>query len=150
PGFSCCRPTPPHIDELASQLCREPVGHLAPARASRQRSHAALVGLPGACPAPVHLLVLDGHTGVAASSIESICRVRRPRWRRPMSDSVLLGPLLQGFFSEHLTSHRQVSQQTVFSYRDTFRLLLRFIRDQKGIEPAVLTLDALDAPTILN
>ena len=60
--------------------------------------------------------------------------------------SVLVGPLLQGFFSEHLAQHRQVSFQTIASYRDTFRLLLQFVRDKKGVEPAVLTLDALDAP----
>ena len=64
--------------------------------------------------------------------------------------SVLVGPLLQGFFSEHLAQHRQVSFQTIASYRDTFRLLLQFVRDKKGVEPAVLTLDALDAPTILG
>ena len=36
------------------------------------------------------------------------------------------GALLQTFFTDHLVAHRRVSPQTVSSYRDTFRLLLRF------------------------
>jgi integrase/recombinase XerD len=67
-----------------------------------------------------------------------------------MSCSVLVGPLLQGFFSEHLAKHQQVSSQTIASYRDTFRLLLQFIRDKKGVAPAMLTVDALDTPAILD
>jgi hypothetical protein len=67
-----------------------------------------------------------------------------------MSCSILVGPLLQSFFSEHLAQHRQVSFQTIASYRDTFRLLLQFTLDKKGIEPAVLTFEALDAPAILG
>ena len=49
-------------------------------------------------------------------------------------DSSPLGSLLQSFFTEHLLSHRRASQQTVDSYRDTFRLLLRFLRDSAGHE----------------
>lgn len=43
-------------------------------------------------------------------------------------DSSPVGPLLQSFFTEHMLSHRRASQQTVDSYRDTFRLLLRFLQ----------------------
>ena len=67
-----------------------------------------------------------------------------------MSCSILVGPLLQSFFSEHLAQHRQVSSQTIASYRDTFRLLLQFTRDKKGIEPALLTFEALGPPAILG
>jgi integrase/recombinase XerD len=67
-----------------------------------------------------------------------------------MSSSVPVGPLLQSYFSEHLVQHRRVSPQTVASYRDTFRLLLQFIRDTKRIQPALLTVGTLDAPTILD
>lgn len=67
-----------------------------------------------------------------------------------MNSQVLVGPLVQGFFSEHLAQHRLVSPQTIASYRDTFRLLLEFLRDSKGIAPAALTFDVLDAPTVLE
>jgi site-specific recombinase XerD len=65
-------------------------------------------------------------------------------------DSSPLGSLLQSFFTEHMLSHRRASQQTVDSYRDTFRLLLRFLRDSTGKEPARLRVGDLDAPAILS
>ena len=49
-----------------------------------------------------------------------------------------MGPLLQGFFVEHLRQHKHVSPQTVASYRDTFRLLLQFAHKQLRTEPAAL------------
>jgi len=49
-----------------------------------------------------------------------------------------------------MLSHRRASQQTVDSYRDTFRLLLRFLQQTAGKEPASLRIGDLDAPAILN
>jgi site-specific recombinase XerD len=65
-------------------------------------------------------------------------------------DSSPLGPLLQYFFTDHMLSHRRASQQTVDSYRDTFRLLLRFLQQSTGKEPASLQVGDLDAPAILS
>lgn len=65
-------------------------------------------------------------------------------------DSAPVGPLLQYFFTEHMLSHRRASQQTVDSYRDTFRLLLRFLQQSTGKEPASLRIGDFDAPAILN
>jgi site-specific recombinase XerD len=64
--------------------------------------------------------------------------------------STLVGPLLQSFFTEHMVSHRRASQQTIDSYRDTFRLLLRFMQQSTGKEPASLRVGDLDAPAILS
>ncbi|MCC6292168.1 MAG: tyrosine-type recombinase/integrase [Bryobacterales bacterium] len=64
--------------------------------------------------------------------------------------STLVGPLLQSFFTEHMLSHRRASQQTVDSYRDTFRLLLRFLQQTTGKEPASLRIADLDAPAMLS
>jgi site-specific recombinase XerD len=64
--------------------------------------------------------------------------------------SVPLGPLLQSFFTEHLLSHRRASPQTVDSYRDTFRLLLRFLQQTTSKEPASLRIGDLEAPAILS
>lgn len=63
--------------------------------------------------------------------------------------TALMGPLLQGFFVEHLLAHKHVSPQTVASYRDTFRLLLQFVHREQRIEPAVMSVKVLDAPVIL-
>jgi len=61
----------------------------------------------------------------------------------------LIGPHLQAFFAEHLLAHKRASPQTIACYRDTFRLLLRFMRDRTGAEPAALPLAALDADAVL-
>ena len=59
-----------------------------------------------------------------------------------------LAPLLQSFFSERLITQRRVSPHTVASYRDTFRLLLRFAAERTGKAPSQLDLVDLDAPLI--
>jgi integrase/recombinase XerD len=63
--------------------------------------------------------------------------------------STLIGPLLQAFFVEHLYAHKQVSPRTIESYRDTFRLLLEYVRDTSGKEPCSVEVTDLDAPVIL-
>lgn len=67
-----------------------------------------------------------------------------------MKTTTMIGPLLQGFFVEHLLAHKHVSPRTVSSYRDTFRLLLQFVWNETHIEPSSLRLAALDAPVILS
>jgi site-specific recombinase XerD len=66
------------------------------------------------------------------------------------SEPSALGPLLQAFFTEHLISHRLASRETVDGYRDTFRLLLEFLRRTKGKSPSALCVSDLDAPVILE
>lgn len=61
----------------------------------------------------------------------------------------LLAPHVQAFFTEHLCHHKRVSPQTLVSCRDSFRLLLTFIKETVGIEPSALCVADLDAPTLL-
>lgn len=56
--------------------------------------------------------------------------------------------LVQGFFCQHLIQQRNVSAQTVASYRDTFRLLLGYLASVRKRKLAGLTLADLDAPMI--
>jgi integrase/recombinase XerD len=58
--------------------------------------------------------------------------------------------LLQEFFQRRLIQERGVSTHTIASYRDTFELLLRYLERSTGRTPTALTLDDLDAPTILS
>jgi integrase/recombinase XerD len=58
-----------------------------------------------------------------------------------------LAPVMQGFFSEHL-AQRRASPHTVSSYRDTYRLLLRYAEERTGTPPAALDLGALDVGLI--
>lgn len=56
--------------------------------------------------------------------------------------------LLEGFFTRRLMQERQASAHTIASYRDTFRLFLRFAHTHLGTPPSALTLEQLDAPLI--
>jgi integrase/recombinase XerD len=61
-----------------------------------------------------------------------------------------LAPLLQSFFSERLLDQRRASPQTIAAYRDTFRLLVRFVAAQTGKEPTDLAVDDFAAPRITD
>src|SRR5260370_16707782 len=64
--------------------------------------------------------------------------------------STLLAPILQYFFTEHLTTHRQVSPRTIIAYRDSFRLFLQFLKNKTGKQPSALCVEDLDAPSVLD
>jgi site-specific recombinase XerD len=59
-----------------------------------------------------------------------------------------LAPTLEAFFTERLISQRHASPNTIASYRDAFRLLLRFVQDTAGTPPSKLQLENLDAPLV--
>ena len=56
--------------------------------------------------------------------------------------------LLETFFTDRLIAQRRVSSHTVASYRDTFRLLLKFAQKELGKSPSKLVLTDLNAPLI--
>jgi site-specific recombinase XerD len=64
--------------------------------------------------------------------------------------SHLIAPHVQTFFAEYLCQQKRQSPTTIISCRDTFRLLLTFVRDQTGIEPSALRIADLDAPVVLR
>ena len=55
------------------------------------------------------------------------------------SDTGLIAPLVQSFFTDHLVRQRRASPQTVASYRDTFRLLIQHLSQTTGKKPSDLT-----------
>lgn len=59
-----------------------------------------------------------------------------------------VAPTLQAFFTERLIGQRQASPHTVLAYRDAVRLLLTYVADTTGAQPADLDFDDLDAATI--
>jgi len=65
------------------------------------------------------------------------------------ADAPALAPLLQSFFLDRLIQQRNASPATIASYRDTFRLLLRFAEDHLHRPAAFLTTEDLGAPLIL-
>jgi site-specific recombinase XerD len=56
--------------------------------------------------------------------------------------------LLQAFFTDRLFRQRQASPHTIAGYRDSFRLLLQFAKEQLGKAPSKLTLDDLNVSFI--
>lgn len=58
-------------------------------------------------------------------------------------------PLLHSFFVDRLLRQRNASPATIASYRDTFRLLLRFAESHLHRQAASLTIEDLSAPLVL-
>lgn len=56
--------------------------------------------------------------------------------------------LLERFFTQRLMAQRRVSSHTIASYRDTFRLLLKFFEKRLHKPPSALALTDLDPPLI--
>jgi site-specific recombinase XerD len=58
-------------------------------------------------------------------------------------------PLLERFFTQRLMQQRQVSPHTISSYRDTFRLFLKFAQQRLHKSPSHLQFEEVDAPLIV-
>jgi site-specific recombinase XerD len=65
-----------------------------------------------------------------------------------MMPAVSFASVLTRFFTQRLIGQRRVSAHTVASYRDTFRLLLRFSKARTGKAPSGLAWQDIDAPLI--
>jgi len=59
-----------------------------------------------------------------------------------------LAPAIESFFTGYLIGQRGASPHTIASYRDTFRLLFAWIREQSGTRPSDLDFTDLDAATV--
>ena len=57
--------------------------------------------------------------------------------------------LVRDFFCQRLLNQQNVSPNTVAAYRDTFRILLEFVQRRRKASTAALTLDDIDAPSVL-
>ena len=56
--------------------------------------------------------------------------------------------LLQRFFTQRLMQQKKVSPHTLCSYRDTFRLLLRFAEKKLRATPEQLSIEQIDTPFV--
>src|SRR5499427_7330624 len=64
--------------------------------------------------------------------------------------SHVIAPHVQAFFADYLCHQRRLSPHTIMSCRDTFRLLLTFVRNQTGVEPSAVRMADVDAPVVLR
>lgn len=49
--------------------------------------------------------------------------------------------LIQSFFQGYIIGQRQLSKETVSSYRDTFSLYLKFLQSRYGVAPDKVTME---------
>lgn len=61
-----------------------------------------------------------------------------------------LAPTLQSFFTHYLVGQRGASTHTITAYRDTFRLLLRYVYRRTGVAPSDLDLAHLSADVVAD
>ena len=61
-----------------------------------------------------------------------------------------LMPLVQSFFHEYLIAHRGLSQNTIAAYRDALKLFFAFESSRQNKPALKLTLEDLNAETILT
>jgi integrase/recombinase XerC len=66
-----------------------------------------------------------------------------------MSTQTTLPTLLRGFFEQYLAAQRDVSTNTIYAYRDSIKLLLRFAARRSGRQVVRLRLADLGADTVL-
>ncbi len=64
------------------------------------------------------------------------------------SNPLTFSTLIQDFFCQRLIQQQNVSQRTVSSYRDTFRLLLNYLTRVRRKKMDTLTISDLDAPIV--
>lgn len=57
---------------------------------------------------------------------------------------------LEAFFAEGLLTQQNVSQHTIASYRDAFRLLLQYAQEHLGKAPSELDLQDVDGPLVVG
>ena len=65
-----------------------------------------------------------------------------------MTPPISFGSVLTSFFTRRLMQQRQASPHTVSSYRDSFRMLLRFATARTGTAPSNLKWQDINAPLV--
>jgi integrase/recombinase XerD len=58
--------------------------------------------------------------------------------------------LLQCFFMDRLIQQKNASPCTINSYRDTFRLFIKFMKEKKQCSPSKITLEMLNAENVIE
>lgn len=62
----------------------------------------------------------------------------------------LFPKLLGDFLSIYLPSHRNYSKNTISSYCNSFKLLLKYLKDEKNLNPDQITFKVINADCILD
>jgi site-specific recombinase XerD len=65
-----------------------------------------------------------------------------------MTAGTSFATLLQRYFTQRLMHQRRASPHTIASYRDTFKMLLLFVKKRLNKAPSALRLEDIDAPLV--
>src|SRR5271165_1173183 len=122
-----------------------------------QRGHqpaieiASLGDLPRAQRHQLNARLPEHHTRAAARGERAFSKERRDNSanRRGPMKPYSLAKLLHAFFHEWMGQQRNLSRHTVLSYRDTWKLLLRFVSERNRREITALSLSDLETAEVL-
>src|SRR5262249_5971885 len=128
-----------------ASLCHPDASRLVSRRQERRAATAGALHLPRPHLRARHLLVSLGLPGVDGGSGRA---ARSARGGTPLKPACNVATLIERFFTERLMRQRNVSANTIASYRDTFRLLFTFAQARLRKPPSALSLSDLDAPFI--
>ena len=67
-----------------------------------------------------------------------------------MTDTHPIAPFVRRFLTEELMVNRDLSPNTQKSYRDTIRLLFRFLAERRSTEPTQVTVEQVDDALVRN
>src|SRR5438105_9956404 len=120
---------------------------MVPVRSGSRATIAPAVHLPRSCPRRRYVLVPQCMSGTDARG--DVPPGAMLGGTAMITTTTSLAPLLERFFTQRLMQQRQASPHTISSYRDTFRMLLKFAHQRLHTPPARLTFEAIDAPLIV-
>ena len=132
----------PRLQDLRHTFVTRKARRLVSSRIRRGTGDAKAGGVPRPRRHRPHLLVHRGGPGVAPTRYRTLHGATA---RRCAMNSPKFPSLLQRFFTDRLLGQLGASSHTVASYRDTFRLLLRFATEQLRKAPSDLRIEQLDA-----
>src|SRR5215831_16114382 len=102
--------------------------------------------IPWTCACHRHTVVLKRFTRADARGVVA---ARTTLGASAMTKGASLAPLLERFFIKRLMQERRVSPHTICSYRDTFRLLMKFTQQRLRQPPSKLLFEQIDAPLVV-
>ena len=129
----------PRVHDLRHYLCGQQPAVLVRRRARRRRAAAGAADLPGPLVHRRHRLlpapdrrVLPGHHRPRAAGHR---RRRAARHGRTALMATDFAVFLRRFLTGHLAGLRGYSPNTIASYRDAFKLLICYFRDERSLPP---------------
>ena len=137
----------PRLHDLRHTFAVHRPRRLVPRRRGRASPPPLAGDLPRPCRSGRHAGLSHHDPRTAGRGFVALPTLRRARraWRPTMNPSHPIGPFVRRFLVEEVAAERGLSPNTQKSYRDTIRLLLRFLAERHGTDPTRVTVEQVDA-----